>query len=415
MTSRLRYLLATSRAALTGALVVIATVVYALAERFPLWHGDWWWGYDNLIQALPVVVLVVAVVVGWQAGSRSCGVTALTDRGPDRMRKVGYALVAVPLGSAFGVLLIATSFVAVATWDRGGEIGGRTFIVLAAHASMVLLAAAVGLAAGSRIATPYSALVAAAGVGTLVFVDPPGTRDGGLFTLPGWGAGPPGEQPSLVYFGVVLVACLTAAAALTWAACQRRRADGRPLVAAVCVAVAALIAGSYLLPYPSFVVAEEYGSECLHDHVEVCVFPGYSRLLRPAAAQLSTVRSQAIAQGVPGDALPTSFWHMGNVLTPTGVGELLPRDETLLQGRLTPTDIAWSLSAPTWCPELSANTFPEGLIERRDLVFDWILWLQGEKSVAELIEWHPQLAGLTEAEFPAVVEAKLRELRLCMN
>lgn len=412
MSSRRRYLLSTTRAAWAGALVGIASTLYALAERLDSWRGDWWWGYNNLAQAIPVLMVLVSLTVGWQAGSRSAGHVTLIERGPDSLAKVIGGLVLAPFGAALVTYLLGGFAVALVTLTNNGTVSPTAILVIVSHASMIALAAAVGLAAGSLIPAPYSAPVAAGLVGGLLFLAPPGADN--LFTLTGPVQPVVGQSPSIARHAIILVACLVASTALTWLASRRIRQYFRVFVA-IGIAVSTVAVGSYLLPTNTFVQGREEASRCVSTPVEVCIYPGYDRLLRPASQQIDALRADAISEGVVASELPSRYQQFGGARPQVGVGTLSVNDDALSAGRLSPADLALSISDPLWCASMFADTPPVKLLERRDAVYDWLLWLQGALPEQELVARHQRLAAEPKAKWSSLITEDLGLLRKCAN
>ncbi len=412
MSSPSRYVFSTSRFAFAGLLVSLAAVTYVVLERLPLWKGDWWWGVNNLAQALPVLMLIVALVVGWQAGSVNSGIAALVERGPDSVVKVLSGIAVVPyLAVAIPYLLGVAAVVAV-TLKNEGVIGPDSLVVIGSQLAMLAFATALGLGSGAILRAPYSALLAASLTGLALFLSPPLADS--IFLLAGPVQSVVGYGPSLSHAFVLLGACLVATVSLCWLAASRVKPKPK-VIAAFSIASAAIVAGAYLVPADAFGRNLADATRCVDQPVEVCVYPGYDQLLRPAAHQLDQLRGKSVVQGLPADALPSRFVQYAGDLTEVGVGTLQISDDARRSNQLSPTDLALSLSDPLWCPAMFTEPTPVELLQRRDLVFNWLLWIQGEIDDEELITRHEVLASVPQSQRVEIVEEQLGRLKNCEN
>lgn len=406
--SRARYLVVTSRW-LFGAVPVMAAMVYAIVSRQSLWRGDWWWGYNNLSQAMPIAVLVVAFVVGWDSGATGSGVQALLARTPDAGWKVLISIVAVPLGAFVGVLLLGTATVAGLTWSAHGVIDNRALLLVGSHILMLSFAAAIGVACGTYLSAPYAAVAAAGVIGVLLYWSP----SGGLHLLGFVGASSAivGGTPTLRYHLVDLIVLAAAALALLVPVLARRNTRVSAAIAAG-IATVVVFAGSILGPTQQFEVSGDLASRCQKSPVKVCLYPGYDRLLPIAQTRLAAFLQAASQQGVPRSAFPSSFVQYGGVAPPVGVGVMEIGILGLGEKEIDSDALAGSVSTPLWCPQMRAQP-PVHLLRLRQVVYDWALWLDGALPRGEFISRHRELSHLDSQGIASKVSADLVLMRSC--
>lgn len=410
MRANLRMAAATSRPVLWVLIPGFGATLFSIVQRLPLWRGDWWWGYNNLAQVLPLLMVLTALVTGWQSGSVTSGYRPQMERGPEKVSRVLSTLLGAPLVAA-GLLYVAGAvFVAAVTVSGSGVIPPVAGIVVISHLSLILLAGAIGLAVGTVLPTPYSAPAAGCAVGALFFVTLPGTHN--LFTLTGPVQSVVGLTPSLERQLIVLAASLAASLVLLWLAAQRQRSRGVS-AGAVGAALLSLMLGSVVAPSSIFVVADQEPSRCLEGSIKICVYPGYDAVLQSGSEQIQGVLKKAESLGVASRALPNEYRQFGSKRPPVGVGTVSLSDEARRTGRLTASDLALTISDPLWCPTMFAENPPLDLLETRDLVFDWLLWVQGDLSTEELRSRHSAFGKEPEARWGGSVIDALKLSRQC--
>lgn len=409
--SRARYLLGTSRATLAVVPMLVA-VGYAVLPSLTLWRGDWWWGFNHALQAVPVGVVLTAFVAGWDAGAPGSGHRALRDRVPVAGWRTHATLLLPPFAAAAVPYLLGVLVVVVATVTSDGVVDPTAGLVVLAHLSMFALAATVGVAVGGVLSSPYAAVAATAVLGALLFWSVPGGWS--LFAFPGT-AGPAVEQAAMSSrYGVAVLGLLLAAVCLTVPALPL--AARRTTVAGgVVAAVGALWVSSLVVSPDLYVASGERPTRCRTSSITVCVYPGYDRLLRPASDGLERALAVAAAHGVPRADFPARYEQGGDLRSPEGVGELVVGTRSLRDRSLDADAVVQSLTTPLWCAEMFADLPPLPLLGRRDLVADWMYLISGALPQEEFLVWHPEQQGRRPEQVAAAVRTALAEIRTCTN
>lgn len=409
--SRLRYLLATSKATLALVPLLVA-FGYSVLPRITTWRGDAWWGYNHLVQALPIAIVLVAFVAGWDAGAPGSGYRSLRDRAPVAGWRVPATLLAAPVAAGALPYLAGLLLVVAATVGSHGRIEPVAGLVVATHLAMLALAAAVGVFVGRFVSSPYAAAGAAAIMAGLLFWSPPGART--LFAFPGTGGPAVDGTPDLGMYGVAPIGLVLATAALAAPALSLTARRG-PVVGAALGAAATLWVASTVVSPDMYLVSQDRPSRCRTESVTICVYPGYDRLLRPAGKALEATLARADRNGVPRHLFPARYEQGGNVRTRAGVAEIYVGEDEARTRLLAADSIAQSVSSPDWCPEMFADEPPLALLERVGLVHDWVLRNEDALSPPALIERHPEQQGRSPDDVAADVRTALAEIRTCTN
>lgn len=392
--------------ALAPAAVVI---VWSIVSHVSWWRGDWWWGYHNAAQAMPILIVLTAVVVAWDAGSPTGGYEAQLDRVPDRTWKVPLGLAVVPLASMVLLFAAATVAVAVLTLSARGVVDARILLVVLSHLLMLCVAAAVGLAAGRHLFSPYAAATAGGVMGLLLFWTP-GQHH--VFEFIGSASAIVNGTPSLSWFAtqiVVLTLCAGLVSSITFRAMPPRSA----LVVGG-LALGVFVAGSALGPTQQFEASTKRADRCASEGaVEVCVYPGYDRLTKSAGERLDAFLDRAASLGVDPAAFPSRYEQFGGVRPERGVGVLESPIDGLRSLVVGSDELAGSLSTPLWCDAMFVDNPPLTVLDQRQLVYDWVLWADEALPQGELVARHPQLKGTTGDEAAAIITESLRSMRAC--
>ena len=386
----------------------LLVAAWSVARDAGRWRGDWWWGYDHLTQAFPILLVLVAMAVAWDAGSADNGIRSWNARVPDARWKVPASTAGRTLLLTVVVQLLATVVVLGFTVANSGAVDPRALLGITSPPAMLVLAAAIGLAVGSVLASIYAAICAAGVMTLLLFVAPPGGVK--VIEFPGTGSSVIGYQPSSAYF-LGLVAGLLATSGALWAlAVLAPRSPGR-IAAGAALAVLPLLATSALLPEHQFIPGDQAPDRCVSGTVAVCVFPGYDALLRPFARDLDAFVTEAGRRGVDTSRLPRRVVQYAGGALPPGTGVL-----SLVTGSTTspptPDNLAEAVSTPLWCRAMFAPSPPERLLQDRQLVYDWALVVQGAMPVPAFTERHPGLPG-KGPEVAAAVDAALTRMTAC--
>jgi hypothetical protein len=406
-----RYLVWSSRW-YVAAVVVIAAFGYAFACRLTRWRGNWWWGYDNVIQAVPIAVLGTAFVVGWDAGARNSGPQAWLARLPDASSKVPLSLLLLPLGSVLLTLAGFTAAVVGVTLAFDGVVDGRAPLVIISHGLMLCFAASLGLFAGRLQPAAYAALTALAVVALLLFWSPAGGRH--VFGFPGASSGMVGIRPSIGYYAANIATLAVATLALSVGAGVRVLNWSR-LLATGFVVAGALVVGSAVGSTKFYVTSSDRADRCAGSDLRVCLYPGYDPLLPATITGLEDFFDKAQRRGGDPAAFPHEYHHDGGPRPPVGVGALHLGDFALETREWDPTSLAISVSTPLWCASLFSPVPPDGLLEERQIVFDWAQWTEGELTAGEFFFRHEKLRGLSEAALAERVERSLARMRDCAD
>lgn len=388
--------------------LAVAAFGYAATRDIGRWQGDWWWGYQHLVQALPIVLVAVAATTAWDAGSADNGVRAWSARVPDSRWKVplsvgGKAVVAVLL-----VQLAAVGFVAVTTLLHQGEVPARAAIVIGCHLAMVVLAAALGVAVGSRVPS-IPAVVVAVGVLVVLLFGLPGLGSR-VFDFVGSGSSLVGFTPSPGYFSGVALA-LVVSTVCAWLLAVT--GTDRPWLGRVLAGGAAvpLVGASLLVPTHQFVPSHERPERCVRGQVEICVYAGYDGLLVGLHDDLAGLLDQAARRGIGRELLPSTYLQDSGREVPPGVGTISLPPTGSTSGKVDARTLALAVSTPLWCRALFADEAPHQLLEDRQVVYDWALALlhaEGELSFEERRGTAPTSPAAIEA-----VGRALSRMRSC--
>lgn len=409
--SRLRYLLCTSRGPV-GAAPIAATISYAVLSHLTWWRGDWVWGYNNLGQTVPVLMLVTAFVVGWDSGSPSSGYSAMVDRVPASRLRVSVTLLAPPLGLALGLYTVGLIGVVAATWSGGGVIDARAPLLISSHLLMICVAATVGLQLGRVLTSPYAALASAALIGLALFVHV-GTGQR-IFELAGTAGPAAGTTQATRYFAenlaTLFVVALALGAPLAIAKCSRVG-----IGCGVALALGAFATTSLTGSTEQFVGSSERPSRCAGIDIEVCVYPGYDRSLPVVVGRLSGFLDKAAAAGVPPATFPARFLQLDAVSPGPDTGALHLDMYALRDAELDPFALAQTLTASVWCAALFGEAPPVGLLKRGTLVGYWVQYVDGALSKRSLADVEPRFARLGQEQQAARIIEAMEELRRCDN
>ncbi|WP_183092669.1 hypothetical protein [Nocardioides stalactiti] len=409
--ARTRYLVASSRASFAAA-PIAAVVAYAVLSNIALWSGDWIWGYNHLGQTVPVLMLITAFVTGWDSGSTSGGYRALTERVPVSRLRVVTTLVAAPLGTSVALYGVGLAAVVRATWSNDGAVDPRTAWLIGSHLMMLCMAAAVGLLMGRFLDSPYAAFGGVAVIGLMLFWH---VGEGQyLLELDGLAGPAAGSTPATAYFAqnvaTLLVVTLALSVPLSLASPPRGVVG-----AGITIALAVYLTTSHLGSTEKNVATARGPDRCLWGDVEVCVYPGYDRLLPVLENRITGFLREADSRGVPRSTFPSRFVQDGSVDSEPGTGVLQLREEILRDQTIDTGDLAATLSTPIWCDAMFGEEVPVGLLDRSSTVSTWIRFVDGELSARALKELAPDLARLPPAHQAARIIAVMAELRRCDN
>lgn len=403
--SVLRYVRSTTRA-LGLALVLLVVFAYAGFAEMSTWRGDWWWGYNSVAQAVPLAVVLVAFVTGWEAGATGSGLQSLLARRPVKRWMVPSLIAAPPLGAGLVAFTVAVVGVAVVTLGADGSIDPRSPLVFLAHALMMGVAAMLGLFTGRWLASPFAAGTAALLAAAMLFFTPGPMPVFGFF---GASTAIIGATPSTTFYLVDIAVLLVVVLAL---AAPHAMASRALFAAGFGAAGAAWVAASLLGPVDQFVPGDEEADRCGGSPVRVCVYPGYDRLIGPASQQIDRLLARAESEGVPRSSFPDQYRMLGGSRPEVGEGYLLVGDTGLRDGEIDPGSLAVSMSSPLWCDAMFSDTPPLRLLDDRQLVYDWLLLLQGAVPERVLVERHPALA-VSPAQRAQLVDDALISMLTC--
>lgn len=383
--SVLRYVRSTTRAPAL-ALVLLVVFAYAGFSEMSRWRGDWWWGYNSVAQAVPLAVVLVAFVTGWEAGAAGSGLQSLLSRRPIKRWMAPALIAAPPLGAGLAAFTLAVAGVAVVTWGGAGSVAPSTLLVFCAHALMMVVAAMLGLLAGRWMVSPIAAATAALVAAAMLFFTP-GPMP--VFGFLGASTAIIGAEPSTTFYLIDLAVLFVVALALAVPHAWATRAI---FAAGFSAAGATWVAASLWGPVDQFVPSDEEADRCGGTAVRVCVHPGYDRLIEPASQQITRLLARAEREGVPRSSFPDHYRMLGGSRPGVGEGYLLVGDTGLRDGEIDPGSLAESMSALLWCDAMFSETPPLRLLGDRQLVYDWLLLLQGVLPEPELEERNPALA-----------------------
>lgn len=405
------------RAFVTGRLwaqtAVLVGLVFGYCATHDLtrWKGDWWWGYNHLSQAFPIVIVVLAVAAAWDAGSADNGIQSWSARVPDARWKVPASMMGKTLAVAIALQLVATLWLAVITVANRGELPPTALAVIGCHTAMLVFATMVGLVLGSRVPSIFAAIAAVSLVTAMLFFAPPfGAR---VLEFPGTGSSVIGYQPSLAYFLTLSAGLLATAAVLWWFATVQPQGRQATVLVGV-LAVVPLVVVSASLPEHQFVPSASAPYRCADGEVRVCLYPGYDALLGPLHDDLANLISSARAQGVDTRLLPKNFVQDNGGQVPVGVGVISLIGNSPTSGDADPQTVALAVSTPLWCRAMFQSVPPDQLLEDRQLVFDWALVVLGEQRASDFEERH-NMPFSDRAVTAAKVDGALSRMLKCAN
>lgn len=390
--------------------VLVALIVGAAASRdVSRWKGDWWWGYDHLGQALPVLLVVVAAAAAWDAGSADNGVAAWSARLPDARWKVPFSVVGKTLAVTVVLYLIAVAAVVAITVLNQGEVRANALLVLGHHVGMIGFAAALGLGIGATLPSLY-AVIATLGVLAVLLLVPSGGAADRVFEIAGTAGSVGGAMPITHREVWMVLALVVSAFVLGLIACL---GGSRRVLAAASVVLAAVplqLAGS-VLPTGLFMPSDEPPGRCAQSTIQVCVYPGYDGLLAPVHDNLVSFMAVARKRGIETKLLPQVYRQDSGAALPVGVGTIALWGNKRTTGDPGVWTTAMAVSTPLWCPSMFGDVAPMRLLKHRQLVLDWALVVLGDKPADEFEERYrldPD-SGAAAAQ----VNAALRTLQSC--
>lgn len=392
------------------ALVALVSFGYVIGWTASTWAGDWWWGYNNVAKPLMLLVIVVAFASGWDAGRRGSGLASLREMAPVRRWRPEIARLLTIVSPTALVFLVGVVVLWVITLRHHGSPDPRIMFVALTHLLMLFFAGAIGVYFGRFLDAAVAAGASAACAAVLAFLSAgPGQQ---LFGMAGPGQ-IVGVIPSLSYFvwsGVVLLA-ITLLLVRPPSAVKRWRRGPSAFGGLV---VAVIMTNTVFGPNTMFLPSNQPPGRCQSRPVEVCVFPGYDELGQAGAIALDEALVAAESQGVPRELFPERFVQPGaGRTTPPGVGFLRIPEGALAAGVIPSVSVADALSAPTWCPALYENDAPVAMLERRQLVLDWVLMASNTVTHSEFVSMHPKTVGLDGRQLALRVSNSLRDLSRC--
>lgn len=374
--ARWRYLLGTSGTPFLMVFVGMG-LGYSTLAKVSWWRGDWWWGYNHMIQAMPLVMVVVALASGWTSGRTSGGYAFVRQLRPDAHWKLLWTLAGPPI---FGALLtygIAVAIIGYQTVTFNGLVDSRSWVVLGVHTAMICFSGLVGVCWGRLAPAPVAAGLSAATVAFAFFVPPQGGMK--VFDFLGTAGPGAGQTPTFVYW-LSALGVLTVLAALLVGQVFARRSSMRWLLGTA--AVVAFMIPLFVGPRSEMIEVGDPPDRCREAEVTVCVFPGYERALGTTIDGIERFLEAAETRGVSRDLFPVTYMQYSDRQFEAGEGVAEFSRFILRDGKPAPDDIASSVSTPMWCDAVTGedDDAPEDFLDHVNFVGLWAEWIQGKMS-----------------------------------
>lgn len=389
--------------------VVVAVAVaygFAIGVDIDRWAGDGWWGFNAQAQAVPVVLLLLASSSAWSAGAFRGGIDGWVERAPESRGRVVAAFVRGSLLWPIAVMVAAVLMVCVVTWHSNGRVDHRVALILATHLLMALFAVVLGCVAGRLLPQAIATLTAVAAMAVLVFVSPGSGHT--LFEFMGakWAIMNPTASLSYGMWKMAFLGMTTLVLGLAALAMTRTT-----LVRGAVLASLPVVVGQMAGPASMFVHAASDPVECMQGRVQVCVYPGYEKSLGEALQRIEGLLARAEREGVEAARFPQTYRQSGGTPWPEHRGELMLGPDAPGHVDFGSNELAYTLADPVWCKAMYAEQPVEAILDDRQLVLDWILFLDGELSLDEWALHHPELTN--DSDTAEAVTKALERMREC--